>query len=275
MDTVMTSKKNSTLLNIIENFANQKILVVGEAMLDSYLEGDAQRLCREAPVPVVAIKERTYVPGGAANTAVNLHTLGAQVKFLSVVGDDAEGHELLHALEEHGVSTEYIIVVPQRETLSKQRILATAQILVRFDQGSTEPLNQVTEDELIDRFERLYSECDAIILSDYDYGVLTPRLIEIVKEIQRHDARPLIVDSRHPQKYRELNITAVKPNYEETIQLLGLEKLNKDAERIQQIERHGHGVLDMVGSEIVAITLDQAGALIFHHGDERPYRTYA
>src|SRR5215207_10963176 len=96
---------NSPALRAVERFARRRVLVLGEAMLDSYLFGDSTRLCQEAPVPVVAVRERLDHPGGAANTAVNLAALGCQVDLLSVVGDDSEGRRLTRLLAERGVGT--------------------------------------------------------------------------------------------------------------------------------------------------------------------------
>jgi D-beta-D-heptose 7-phosphate kinase/D-beta-D-heptose 1-phosphate adenosyltransferase len=96
---------NNNLLRILSSFSGLRVLVVGEAMLDSYIKGTTDHLCREAPVPVVVVKENEDVPGGAANTAVNVHHLGGQVDFLSVVGDDYEGKVLLGMLERHGITT--------------------------------------------------------------------------------------------------------------------------------------------------------------------------
>src|SRR5215208_1401052 len=126
--------KNSDLNNLIDTFVGRKVLVLGEAMLDSYLQGTSERLCQEAPVPIVDIQETTYMPGGAANTVVNLSSLGAQTTFLSVIGTDEAGSQLLDSLEQRQVSTEHILRAPNRSTLAKQRILAGAQIVVRFDQ---------------------------------------------------------------------------------------------------------------------------------------------
>lgn len=268
-------KENTTLLNIINAFSSQKLLVIGDAMLDSYLDGTSERLSREAPVPVVTINQCIYVPGGAANTAVNVHSLGAQVAFLSVVGGDDEGDKLLQALQKSGVPIEHVLRVPGRLTLSKQRVLAGSQMLVRFDQGSTMPLDSETETRMIERLEKLFSECDALLISDYNYGVITPRLIAVLRELQRRTPRLIVVDSKHPQDYRDLHVTAIKPNYEETVSLLQLEKLQDDEERIRQIQQQGRRILDLGRTQIAAITLDRAGALVFHRDDERPYRTYA
>lgn len=255
------------------------VMVLGEAMLDSYLAGFTERLCREAPVPVVSVTERDHVPGGAANTAVNLHSLGSQVVFLSVVGDDPEGSILLQALEEKGVSTDQILTHPGRATLAKQRVIAASQMVVRFDQGSTHGLDGETENKLIQRMAAVYPSCDALIVSDYDYGVLTPGIIQALSNLQARYPRTLVIDSKRLPAYQGLNVTAVKPNYMEALQLLGLEKIsgsgeNLHRERVAQMLEHGAKILDLSGAQIAAITMDQAGALVFEM-DRSPYRTYA
>src|SRR5689334_15667999 len=136
------------LLSLIDTFAGRPVLVIGEAMLDSYLEGTTSRLCREAPVPVVDIAQRSDVPGGAANTAVNVAALGGRVTFLSAVGDDAEGAILRQALEARGVPTRHLLTRPGRRTPAKHRVVAAGQILVRFDQGSNAPDDPALEDLL-------------------------------------------------------------------------------------------------------------------------------
>ncbi len=269
------ARTNSDLLEIINSFPQRKILVLGEAMLDSYLHGISERLCQEAPVPIVDIRESIYQPGGAANTAVNLQSLGAQVAFLSVIGEDEAGSKLLQALADHGVSAEPILRAPERSTLAKQRIVAASQVVVRFDQGSASPLEGAAEAELIERLKNLFGECEAVVISDYNYGILTLRLLETLEELQRQDPRLIVVDSKRLPAYRNLNVTAIKSNYEEALQLLGLEKVSEDVERVEQITQQGRRALDLVGAQIAAITVDHHGALIFHREDETPYRTYA
>src|SRR5947209_3340481 len=125
-------------------------------MLDSYLEGTAGRLCREGPVPIVNVTGRTDAPGGAANTAVNVRSLGGRVTFLSVAGDDLDGAFLLQALHQHGVPTDHVLRHPARRTLAKHRVMAAGQILLRFDQGCTDPLDPATEQTLITRLCDLF-----------------------------------------------------------------------------------------------------------------------
>ena len=172
---------NTRLQSYINAFSDLKVLVIGEAMLDSYLKGSTERLCREAPVPVVSLESREHVPGGAGNTAVNIRSLGAQVSFLSVIGADAEGGQLIQALEARGVSTEHITRRPERETLAKQRVIAASQMVVRFDQGSSDRIGLEAEIALIRSLENVFPLVDAVIVSDYDYGVLTPRLIQALE----------------------------------------------------------------------------------------------
>jgi D-beta-D-heptose 7-phosphate kinase/D-beta-D-heptose 1-phosphate adenosyltransferase len=121
----------------------------------------------------------------------------------------------------------------------------------------------------------LFKECDAILISDYNYGMITPRILQVLEELQTSHPRLIMVDSKRLKMYRNLNPTAIKLNYAETLQLLGLEKVKEDTERLEQIREHGKAVLELTGAQIAAITLDQHGALVFHHDEDDPYRTYA
>lgn len=262
------------LFNIIENFRQFHVLVIGEAMLDSYLEGTSERICREAPVPVVVVNHRENIPGGAANTAVNVQSLGGHTIFLSVTGDDAEGDLLLRALEDKGVSTENILRSRTRGTLAKQRIIAGAQMVVRFDQGSMTAIDRKTENAFIDRLTELFPTCDALIISDYGYGILTPRVILALSQLQDKYPRVIVADSKRLRAYRSVNVTAVKPNYSEALQLLGIQKLSKMYARPDQINAYGDQILELTGAQIAAVTLDEDGALVFER-DRPVYRTYA
>ncbi|HEY8491702.1 MAG TPA: D-glycero-beta-D-manno-heptose 1-phosphate adenylyltransferase [Dehalococcoidia bacterium] len=265
---------SSGLSRLIEAFAGLRVLVVGEAMLDSYLHGSASHLCREAPVPVVAVSGRTDAPGGAANTAANAASLGADVTLLSATGDDEEGAGVRAALAAHGVRTDHVLAAPGRRTLTKRRVVADGQMLLRFDQGSTEPLDPETEAELLRRLAALYPACDAVIVSDYAYGVLTPAAVRAVAALQARWPRVLVTDARELRRYRAAHPTAVKPNYSEAVHLLGEPELAGAAARVSQIADHAGRLLDLTGAQMAAVTLDTDGALVFERGGP-PYRTYA
>src|SRR5438105_7458914 len=104
--------------SLLEAFASLHVLVVGDAMLDVYVRGHSSRLCPEAPAPIIEFDERTEVPGGAANTALNLVALGAKVTLLSVIGRDRDGRRLSHALSREGIDTRHVLAHPQRKTLA-------------------------------------------------------------------------------------------------------------------------------------------------------------
>jgi D-beta-D-heptose 7-phosphate kinase/D-beta-D-heptose 1-phosphate adenosyltransferase len=265
---------SADLVDLVGRLAGRRVVVVGDAILDSYLIGSADRICREAPVPIVALNDRVDAPGGAANAAVNARALGARVSLLSVVGDDAEGAALRSALAARDVDTAHMLVDPERRTLAKHRVFAGSQMLVRFDVGSTSRVDRVHESRLVDRLGDLMAVHDAVIVSDYGYGILTPRVIGALGALQAAAPRVIVVDSKTLGAFRGVGVTAVKPNYEETVRLLGGRAAARGAARADAMARHAERLLDLTGAQIAAVTLDTDGALFFERG-RTPYRTYA
>jgi D-beta-D-heptose 7-phosphate kinase / D-beta-D-heptose 1-phosphate adenosyltransferase len=268
------------LRGVLEAMAGRRVVVLGEAILDSYLEGRAGALSREAPVPVVGVARRVDAAGGAANTAVNLQALGARVDLLSVVGDDDEGERLRAALTDAGVDGASVLVEAGRRTLAKQRVVAGNQILVRFDTGSTSGLPIQLEDDLIDRLLEIGDDADAIVVSDYAYGVVSERLVAALVEVRRRarkagrDEPIVVVDARDPSRHARLQPTAAKPNYSEAVRLLGEHEVEDPEARARQIVAGRDRLLERTGARLVAVTLDQAGAVMLER-DGQPYRTYA
>ncbi|GAA5512850.1 bifunctional protein HldE [Deinococcus carri] len=261
------------LLEHLDEFRHLRVVVVGEAMLDSYLYGTADRLCREAPVPIVALHGRHDVPGGAANAAVNARALGASVEFLSVLGADAEGDILLSRLEEAGVDTAGVVRSQGRETLVKQRVMAASQILLRLDRGTEQGVAGEDEEALITHLRAAFRRADAVIVSDYGYGVLTPRVIAALAEEQARSPRVLMADAKQLGRYREVGVTAAKPNYGEALALLKETAQPGPEERLAQVAGWEEAVLEQTGARIVAVTLDVEGALVFEQG-QPAYRTF-
>ena len=265
---------SGALAPLFAAFPGQSLLVVGEAMLAAYLHGSSGRLCREAPVPIVAVDGRTDVPGGAANAAVNVRALGARVSLLSVIGDDADGAALRAALEARGVDTAHVLVDPSRRTLAKQRVFAGAQMLVRFDSGTTARVDRARESQVVTRLGELFGRHDAVIVSDYGYGILTPHVIATLAALQARAPRVIVADSKTLGAYRDVGVTAVKPNYDEMLRLLGARGAARGAARAELVARHGRRLLEATGAQIAAVTLDRDGAVFLERG--RPsYRTYA
>jgi D-beta-D-heptose 7-phosphate kinase/D-beta-D-heptose 1-phosphate adenosyltransferase len=258
---------------LVERFAGLRVLVVGEAMLDRYLLGATERLCREAPVPIVDVLGQTDAPGGAANTAANARALGADVTLLSVVGADAEGEALARAVAAHGVETGALLRDRERRTLAKQRLFAGGHLLVRFDAGSTGRLGAARERAVAARLAALAAGHDLVLVSDYGYGILGPRVIAALARPAR-DGRVIVVDSKTLPAYRDVGVTAVKPNFAEAIALLGEAGGRLGVERSALIARHGRRLLETTGARIAAVSLDAEGALFLEAG-RAPYRTYA
>ncbi|MDC0715662.1 D-glycero-beta-D-manno-heptose 1-phosphate adenylyltransferase [Nannocystis bainbridge] len=261
------------LLPVLDAFAGLRTLVIGEAMLDAYLDGHSERLCREAPVPVVDVDARRDVPGGGANTAVNAAALGARVTFLSVVGADDDADRLARSLVALGVCDRGLVRAEGRRTLVKQRILAGGQILLRLDAGSRDGLDPACEARLRERLRAAWREADAVIVSDYGYGVLTDGLIDELAALQAAHARVLVADAKDLRRLARARPTAVKPNYAEAARLLGLSNGHGDG-RVEQIAAHEAELLQTTGARVAAVTLDSAGALVFETG-QPAYRTYA
>jgi D-beta-D-heptose 7-phosphate kinase / D-beta-D-heptose 1-phosphate adenosyltransferase len=184
-------------------------------------------------------------------------------------------HSTGRSWKNQGVSTDNDIYLDCcRQTLAKQRVMAETQMVVRFDQGSIDEIDTEAEDFLIDRLQKLFPTCDALIISDYDYGIFTPRLVSSLERLQKKHPTIIVADSKDLQRYRKINITAVKPNYSQAVQLLHLSKLDDFNSRIDQVIRHGDRILELTNAQIAAVTLDRDGALIFER--DRPlYRTYA
>lgn len=263
----------SNYSNIVSQFSKKKILVIGDSMLDVYVNGTSNRLCREAPVPIVAVDERKEAAGGGANTACNVASLGATTYFLSICGDDIEGSRLTEILSEKNVDTSYLIKDPHSRTLTKSRISSESHLLVRYDYGFVTPSKKI-EERILQALEELYPSIDAVIVSDYAYGVVTENVISTLENLQRQYHKIFSVDSKRLPLFAKLSPTLVKPNYAEAVELLKAPKYSSDADRLSQIQELGPELKKYTQSQIAAITLDTLGALIFTDSLP-PYRTYA
>lgn len=258
---------------LLDRFSGLDVIVVGEAILDRYLEGSADRICREAPVPIVDVTRRTDAPGGAANTAVNVRALGARATLLSAVGADVDGSTLRATLGDRGVATEHLISSPRRRTLAKHRLVGAGRLLLRFDQGSTDPIDGRAEDTLIAALSDHFPRADAVVVSDYGYGIVTPRVRRALADLQARTPRVLVADAKQLGAYRDVGLTAVKPNFREAVELLG-GSLDDGSGRAEAIAALGDRLLDVTGARLAAVTLDTDGALMIER-HKPTYRTYA
>lgn len=262
------------LARIADALPERRVTVIGDALLDVYLQGRVERLCREAPVPLVQIDATHDVPGGAANTAANLAALGARVAFVSVVGEDRDGARLRQSLRGRGVDDALLIVDSARRTPAKHRVVADAQMVARFDTGTRRALPSEVERALLDRTVAACADADVIVLSDYGYGLFTASVLEALAGFGRRHTAPVVVDSRRLTRFAVVAPAVVKPSYSQALALLDRAGDGPGGGRAERIAAQSERLLARTGARIAAVTLDTDGAIILEHG-RAPYRTYA
>src|SRR5882724_11942652 len=178
---MMSPFSTKRLRQILSRFPRQRILVVGDVMLDQFLWGKVSRISPEAPVPVVEITRESFFPGGAANVARNLRALDSSVSVLGVLGDDDAGAELRGLLEQQGIHTGGLIVDPNRPTTVKTRIVAHNQQMVRFDREKCGGLSAALERKVLESFGAHLENVTAVVFEDYAKGVLSQKLLNILQ----------------------------------------------------------------------------------------------
>lgn len=272
MDVSLDLGSRRNIDQLFSAFRRVRLLIIGDVILDRYLWGSSQRLCREGPVPIVEVEDVDDRPGGAGNAAANAVALGAQTRLLTAVGDEAESDAIRLALASSGIDADFL-VAPGHHTLVKHRVMAGAQLLARFDLGRAQPLGGGLERELAQRSGRLFDEADAVIISDYGYGVCGTALRAALAARQEASPKTLLVDARSPGLYREVGVTIAKPNHSEALQLLGVPPPSGPS-RASQIEEHADQLLALTGAQLVVVTLDVDGAVILERG-QAPQRVAA
>ncbi len=253
--------KPRTLLDCLSGFAGKRVLVLGDVMLDEFIWGDVRRISPEAPVPVVEMKRRTYVAGGASNTAANVAALGGQPVLLGVVGKDSPAHQLREVLAAGGIATDSLIADIDRLTTTKSRIVAHSQQIVRLDCEQREPLSPHLEDELIRLAAARLENVDACIISDYAKGVVSARVAQSVIRLARQAGRPLIVDPKGTDYSKYQGATLIKPNAQEA-EACTKQEITSDKSLLAVSQR----LLEMLTGSALLITRGPQGMSLFREG---------
>jgi D-beta-D-heptose 7-phosphate kinase/D-beta-D-heptose 1-phosphate adenosyltransferase len=209
------------VIALLDGMQRRRLVVVGDAMLDIYLIGDVDRISPEAPVPVVAVHERRYALGGAANVAANVAAIGAEVTLVAAIGDDQRGEQLRTELAAAGIRDGGIVVVPARPTTSKTRVVARSQQLVRIDEEEDTLLDGEALEEIQRRLTSALSNADAVLLEDYNKGTLAPSIIESALAGARKRGIPSVVDPKYKHFFNYKGATVFKPNRRELEAALG------------------------------------------------------
>ena len=254
-----SSADRSQLRRLVAGFPNRRILVVGDLMLDQYIRGTVGRISPEAPVPVVRVDQESFVPGGAGNVAANLAALGARVHVMGVVGDDQAARRMLSHFGENGIETGHVVFDRERVTSQKCRVVAERQQVVRYDRETAEPLSSATEQRLLERLPAALAESDAVILSDYGKGVVTPRILKAAIAQARRAKRPVTVDPKieHFKRYR--GVTCTTPNLHEA--WTGMRRPQQPG--LESLERLGRDILKTLRAQSVLITRGPDGMSLF------------
>ncbi|HOW42123.1 MAG TPA: D-glycero-beta-D-manno-heptose-7-phosphate kinase [Candidatus Omnitrophota bacterium] len=267
-----------TFTQTINRFSRARVMVIGDLILDEYIWGDVERISPEAPVPVVWAKKRTFVPGGAANVANNLRSLGADVSLVGVVGKDHNRDVMLAKLREKRIGASGIIAESGRHTTLKSRIIARHQQMVRVDWEHTEPLKEQTMEKLIAFICKHMRYVDAVIIEDYGKGLFTPPLLARVISHARQLKKIVTVDPKEDNFEYYYGVTAITPNRKEAenaIRYLKMQdktngfKIYKDKLQTEaDIRRAGEVVRRHLGLESLLITLGDQGMWVFSQDDQ-------
>lgn len=252
-----TVPQTARLRSIIDAFRARRVLVIGDMVADEYLIGRPTRISREAPVLILELDEERVVPGGAINVGVNVRSLQGEVFLSGVVGEDAMGQKLRQAIGDWQIHQEGLWTDTTRPTSTKTRIMAGSsqivrQHVVRIDRVDTSEINGSSRGKIIDYIQRMLPEIDAIVLSDYENGVISPHIIDACIPAARELNKIVVVDS-HGSLFRFQGVTALTPNQPEAELTLGMtirtqEDLEEAGRRLLQ-GSNAQGVLITRGSE--------------------------
>lgn len=251
-------------IKLIQSFNDKKILVLGDLILDEYVDGNCSRYAAEANIPIMDVRSRERKLGAAGNVAANLAALGADTTLCTVVGDDIDHNEMSDLLRAHNIRNTKIGVQSGRKTQVKTRLSIDNNLLYRIDRGCTSPIDDMNEKDIITFLKTNIHKYDGIVLSDYNKGVITYKIIDVLADLQLDLSQFVALDGRDYHKYARVGLTLITPNYEEA---LNLTKEKERANRIEQIAKWGTTIYEATRSKYCSLTLDKDGAVFFNDGE--------
>lgn len=250
---------------IVASMRDVTIVVLGDVMLDEFVWGDVTRISPEAPVPVVDIRRESVHLGGAANVLSNLTSLGAKACVIGVVGNDAAGDRLRTSVREASPlqAAEHLVVDEKRPSTVKTRIIAHSQLVVRADREMRTPVNGHTEERIISTLKDAIQNADAFVVSDYDKGAVTPRILKEILPLA-YDHVPVLIDPklRNLSSYRPA--TLVTPNHHEALRMTNTEEDSDGG-----LHRAARLLRDTLSCDAVLITRGDRGMILLE-GDGEP-----
>jgi len=250
-------------MSILENFANVKVLVVGDIMLDRYWWGSVKRISPEAPVPVVELQKSTYAAGGAANVAANIAGLGATAHLVGVIGTDNDANTLVNLLNEKNVSSDSLVRISGRPTSVKTRVIAHSQQVVRVDQERTDEFSDEDQESIWKNIASVLPEIGTVIVSDYAKGLLSPDLLRRLIDTANSNGKMVLVDPKGKDYSRYEGASLITPNRREAAEACNL---NEDTPDLVSIA--GNQLLSELSLAMALITQGEDGMTLFQKDKE-------
>ena len=254
----MISFDQKRLDEIISGYYGKRIMILGDLMIDEYLIGSVSRISPEAPVPVIEVNDQTHRLGGAANVALNTTALGCETVMVGIIGDDMYGDLMLERLKDRHVSGEGVFRLKNRPTTVKTRIIGDSQHIARVDREDNRYLDESDSKRLLTAFEILIGSVHAIILQDYNKGVLTEGIITQVITRAKEKKILISVDPKFKNFLKYRNVSLFKPNIKETEQALAMKISNE-----KDLDKAGKKLLNSLQADSVLITRGSAGMSLF------------
>jgi len=249
---------SKSIRELLERFAGRRVLVLGDAMLDHYIWGEADRISPEAPVAIVGVRRESSRLGGAANVAHNIRSLGGEPVLLAVIGRDEAGRALRAELSSRGISPESLVVDPDRPTIKKTRVIARGQQVVRIDREAVRDLDGELLDRLSERIALALAGVEAIVISDYGKGVICRPLLERWLERFVASGLPICVDPKETHFHSYRRVTVLTPNTSEASFAAG-RRIRDEA----SLEEVGRALLARLEAQALLITRGEEGVSLF------------
>ena len=248
---------------LLSNIKDKKIAIVGDLMVDRYFWGSVSRISPEAPVPVVDIDREFSQLGGASNVANNIKSLGGKPLLVGVIGNDNTASQLVELLRENQFSDDGIVVDDARPTTIKTRIIADNQHIVRTDRECRSEIPKSIEKRVIKVIEYILSDCEGVIIEDYNKGLLKKRIIHKTIALANQYKIPVTIDPKFNNFFEYKNSTIFKPNQREAEQKLGV-RITSD----KALFAAGKKLLERLDCENVLITRGEKGMALFKKSGE-------
>lgn len=254
------------LIQLAGRLTDARVGVVGDMVCDLYIYGRSKRVSREAPVLILEHERESITLGGAANAVNNLAALGAKPLPIGVIGNDEAGRSLLSIFQKKSIETRGLFIDQTRPTTVKKRFLGsglhtTYQQIMRIDQGSTNPIKEPIESRVLGILDDVTEQCDALVVSDYGYGMFSDAVLARINRIATRKSIPVLVDSRY-QLTRFQKPTLISPNEPEAEESVGLQIRNDD-----DVKRAAQRLSDLTGAESILITRGKRGMFLAQDKD--------